>query len=84
MEDGWELTSELTSNKYLLKYSIKFHTKLINNFFEVFSQTLHNLQGSRRNTIQWCLQNYVVNGLELMSELTSKWINFKILKQIYH
>ena len=52
--------------------------------FEVFSQTLHNLQGSRRNTIQWCLQNYVVNGWELMSELTSKWINFKILKQIYH
>ena len=52
--------------------------------FEVFSQTLHNLQGSRRNTIQWCLQNYVVNSWELMSELTSKWINFKILKQIYH
>ena len=52
--------------------------------FEVFSQTLHNLQGSRRNTIQWCLQNYVVNGWEVMSELTSKWINFEILKQTYH
>ena len=41
--------------------------------FEIFSQTLHNLQGSRRNTIRWCLQNYMVNGWELTSELTSKW-----------
>ena len=24
--------------------------------FEVVSQTLQNLQGSRRNTIQWCLK----------------------------
>ena len=52
--------------------------------FEVFSQTLQNLQGSRRNTIRWYLQNYIVNGWELTSELTSKWINFEILKQIYH
>ena len=51
---------------------------------EVPAQTLHNLQGSRRNTIQWILQNYMVNGWELMSELTSKWITFEILKQIYH
>ena len=43
--------------------------------FEVFSQTLQNLQGSRRNAIQWCLQNYMVNGWELTSELTSKRIN---------
>ena len=42
--------------------------------FEVLLQTLHNLQGSRRITIQWCLQNYIVNGLEFTSELTSKWI----------
>ena len=47
---------------------------------EVLAQTLHNLQGGRRNTIRWSLQNYMVNGLEL----TSKWINFVILKQIYH
>ena len=42
--------------------------------FEVFSQTLPNVQGSRRNTIQWCLQNYIVNGWELTFELTSKCI----------
>ena len=52
--------------------------------FEEFTQTLQNLQDSRRNTIRWCLQNYMVNGLELTSELTSKWINFEMLKQIYH
>ena len=52
--------------------------------FEVLNQTLQNLQGSRRNTIRWCLQNYMVNGWELTSELTFKWINFEILKQIYH
>ena len=34
MKNGWELTSELTSKWiYILKYSIKFHTKLINNFW---------------------------------------------------
>ena len=39
---------------------------------EVLSQTLQNLQGSRWNNIQWCLQNYMEDDWELMSELTSK------------
>ena len=62
----------------------KITCKTAENWLRYQRKTLHNLQGSRRNTIQWCMQNYVVNGWELMSELTSKWINFKILKQIYH
>ena len=38
MENGWELTSELTS-KWITdyKYSIKFHTDLINNFWSTKS-----------------------------------------------
>ena len=70
MINGWELTSELPSKW------IKFYTKLINNF-EVFNQTLPNLQGSCLNTSRWGLQNYMVNCWELPSELTSKWITFK-------
>ena len=42
--------------------------------FEVLNQTPPNLLGSRRNTIQWCLQNYMITSWELTSELTSKWI----------
>ena len=87
MKNGWELTYELTSKWiYILKYSVKSHTNLINNFWntqanlplislitlEVLAQTLHNIQGSRRNTIQWCLQNYREDGWELIFELTSK------------
>ena len=45
--------------------------------FEVFNQTLPNLQGSCLNTCRWGLQNYMVNCWELTSELTSKWITFK-------
>ena len=77
MKNGWELTSELTSKWiYILKYSSKFHTnlmvpeKLIT--FEVLAQTLQNSQGSGHNTIRWCLQNYMEDGWELTSELTSK------------
>ena len=40
--------------------------------FEVLAQTLQNLQGSRWNNIQWCLQNYMEDDWELTSELTSK------------
>ena len=74
MEDGWEFTSELTSKwiTFEILNQISHWSQLIT--FEVLSQTLQNLQGSRRNTIQWCLQNYMVNGWELTSELTSKWI----------
>ena len=77
MENGWELTSELTSKW------ITFH-KTQSNFtpsslitFAVIKQTSPNLHGSCRNTSRWCLQNYMENGWELTSELTSKWITFK-------
>ena len=40
--------------------------------FEVLAQTLQNSQGSGNNTIRWCLQNYMEDGWELTSELTSK------------
>ena len=42
--------------------------------FEVLNQTPPNLLGSCRSSSRWCLQNYMKNGLELTSELTSKWI----------
>ena len=45
--------------------------------FEVLDQSLPNLQGSCRSTCRWCLQNYMENGCELTSELTSKWKTFK-------
>ena len=44
--------------------------------FAVINQTSPNLQGSCRNNSQCCLQNYMENGWELTSELTSKWITF--------
>ena len=37
MENGWELTSEFTSKWKTLKYSIKFHSNLINNFWSTKS-----------------------------------------------
>ena len=40
--------------------------------FEVLAETLQNSQGSGHNTIRWCLQNYMEDGWELTSELTSK------------
>ena len=40
--------------------------------FEVLAETLQNSQGSGNNTIRWCLQNYMEDGWELTSELTSK------------
>ena len=42
----------------------------------IINQTSPNLHGSCRNTSWWCLQNYIENGWELTSELTSKWITF--------
>ena len=45
--------------------------------FEVLNQSLPNLQGNCRSTCRWCLQNYIENGWELTSELTSKWKTFK-------
>ena len=76
MENGWELTSELTS-KWITFKNIQSNFTLISLItFEVLNQTLPNLQGSCRNTSRWCLQNYMENGWELKSELTSKWITF--------
>ena len=40
IKNGWELTSELTSKWiYILKYSRKFHTNLINNFWSTRSNS---------------------------------------------
>ena len=77
MENGWELTSELTS-KWITFTNIQSNFTLISLItFEVLNQTSPNLQGSCRNTSRWCLQNYIENGWELTSEFMSKWITFK-------
>ena len=77
MENGWELTSELTS-KWITFKNIQSNFTLISLItFEVLNQTLRNLHGSCRNTSRWCLQNYMENVGELTSELTSKWITLK-------
>ena len=83
MENGWELTSKLTSKWITFKniQSIFTLSSLIT--FEVLNQTLPNLQGSCRNTSRWCLQNYMENDWELTSELTSKWITFKNIQSIF-
>ena len=77
MVNCWELTSELTS-KWITFKNTQSNFKLISLIsFEVFKQTLPNLQGCCLNTSRWCLQNYMVNCWELTSELTSKWITFR-------
>ena len=76
MENGWELTSELTS-KLINFTNIQSNFTLISLItFELLNQTSPNLQGSCRNTSRWCLQIYMENGWELTSEFTSKWITF--------
>ena len=42
--------------------------------FEIIDQTSPNFQGSRRSSSRWYLKNYIKNGWELTSELTSKGI----------
>ena len=81
IENGWELTSELTS-KWITFTNIQSNFPLISSLitFEVLNQTSPNLQGSCRNTSRWCLQNYMVNGWDLTSELTSKGITFTIIQ----
>ena len=77
MENGWELTSELTS-KWITFTNIQSYFTLISFItFEVLNQTSPNLQGSCRNTSRWWPQIYVENYWELTSEFTSKWITFK-------
>ena len=76
MENGWELTSELTSKWITFINTQSNFTPISLLTFAVINQTLPNLQGNCRNTSRWCLQNYIENGWELTSELTSKWITF--------
>ena len=76
MENGWELTSELTSKWIIFNNTQSNFTPISLITFAVINQTSPNLQGSCRNNSQCCLQNYMENGWELMSELTSKWITF--------
>ena len=76
IENGWELTSEWTS-KWITFISSQWNftpSSLITS--AIIIQTSPNLHGSCRNTSRWCLQNYIKNGWELTSELTSKWIIF--------
>ena len=74
MENGWELTSELTS-KWITFNNTQSNFKPISLIiFAVINQTSPNLQGICRNTSRWCLQHYMENGWELTPELTSKWI----------
>ena len=76
MENGWELTSELTS-KWITFNNSQSNFKLSSLITSaIINQTLPNLHGSCRNTSRWCPQNYIKNGWELTSELTSKWITF--------
>ena len=84
MENGWELTSELTSKWITFKKTQSNFTLISLLTFEVINETLPHLQGSCRNTSRWCLQNNIENGGELTSELTSKWITFEIVNQISH
>ena len=76
MGNGWELTSELTSKWITFNNTQSNFTPSPLITFAVINQTSPNLQGSCRNTSRWCLQNYIENGWELTSELTSKWITF--------
>ena len=76
MENGWKLTSEFTSKWITFNNTQSNFTPISLITFAVINQTSPNLQGSYRNTSRWCLQNYMENGWELTSELTSKWITF--------
>ena len=76
IENRWELTSELTS-KWITFNNTRSNFKQISLItFAVINQTSPNLKGSCRNTSRCCLQNYMENGSESTSELTSKWITF--------
>ena len=52
--------------------------------FEVLNQTPPNLLGSCRSSSRWYLQNYIKNGWELTSELTSKWIYIMKYSSKFH
>ena len=84
MENGWEITSELTSKWITFKNTQSNFTLISLITFKVINETSPNWQGSFRNTSRWRLQNYMKNSWELTSDLTSKWITFEILNQISH
>ena len=73
----WKTVENWMTSKWITFTNIQSNFTLISLItFEVLNQTSPNLQGSCRNTSRWCLQNYMENGWELTSELTSKWITF--------
>ena len=76
MENGWELTSELTSKRKTFNKTQSNFTPISLITYAVINQTSPNLQGGCRNNSRCCLQNYMENGWELTSKLTSKWITF--------
>ena len=68
--ENWRLIWRL--NEYIY-WNTQAHFTLISLItFEVLAQTLQNSQGSGHNNIRWCLQNYMEDGWELTSALTSK------------
>ena len=76
MENGWELTSELTSKWITFNNTQSNFTPISLLTFAVINQTSPNLQENCRNNSRCCLQNYMENNWELTSELTSQWIAF--------
>ena len=76
MDKSWELTSELTSKWITFNNSQSNFTPSSLIPSALINQTSPKLHGSCRNTSRWCLQNYIENGWELTSELTSRWITF--------
>ena len=76
MENGWELTSELTWKWITFNNTQSNFTPISLITYAVINQTSPNLQRSCRNKSWCCLQNYIENGWELTSELTSKWVAF--------
>ena len=76
MENGWDLTSELTSKWITFNDSQSNFTPSSLKTSAIINQTSPNSHFSCRNTSRWCLQNYMANGWELTSELTTKWITF--------
>ena len=56
MENGWELTYELTSKWITLNNTQSNFTPSSLITFAVINQTSPNLQGSYRNTSRWCLK----------------------------
>ena len=70
------MTSELTSKWVTFNNTQSNFTPISLITYAVINQTSPNLQGSCRNKSWCCLQNYMENGWELTSELTSKWVTF--------